>query len=365
VSSGAQAELLAVAQLLNAPVATTINGKGAIAETSRYSLGVIGGNGARPYANQIVAEADLVLFVGSKMNYVDTDNWRAPSRARPPAILQIDIDPAEIGNNYPVEDGLCGDAKLTLADLLEALQETCAASRPADRSHWFDEIAQAKADWLAQIDQADDARMSAQQMTPHRAIRELHRALPPETVIVCDPGTPTPYLAAEFELGRAGRYTIFPRAHGGLGYAIPGVVGARLAKPDAPIVGLCGDGSFAMSAGDLATVTRMGGPTILILFNNGCYGWIKALQKLHYGGRYLSVDFTEPLNYRQVAEGFGLRVLDVHTPDEIAPAIQRALNHGDPCFIELVTPGEHEVTPPVAQWQRISTICTRSRRTNS
>jgi acetolactate synthase-1/2/3 large subunit len=357
VSSGAQAELLAVAQLLNMPVATTINGKGAMAETSRHSLGVIGGNGGRLYAGQIVGEADLVLFVGCKVNYVDTDHWRTPSRARPPVILQIDIDPAEIGNNYPVEEWLCGDARLALADLLEALTEMCPA--PIERGHWGDEIAQAKAAWLAQLDQADDARMSAQQMTPHRVIRELRQALPQETVIVCDPGTPTPYLAAEYELSRAGRYTIFPRAHGGLGYAIPGVVGARLAKPDAPIVGLCGDGSFAMSAGDLATMTRVGGPTILILFNNGGYGWIKALQKLYHAGRYLSVDFTEPLNYGQVAEGFGLRVLKVNTPDELAPAIQRALSHGAPCFIELVTPGEHELIPPVAEWQRVAMEATR------
>ena len=354
VSSGAQAELLAVAQHLNAPVATTINGKGAIAETSPFSLGVIGGNGGRLYAGFAVQEADLVLFVGCKVNYVDTDNWRTPPRARPPVIVQIDIDPAEIGNNYPVDEGLCGDARLALADLLEALREICPA--PVDRDHWLDEIAQAKAGWLAQLDQADDAQMSAHPMTPHRAIRALRQALPPETVIVCDPGTPTPYLAAEFELDRAGRYTIFPRAHGGLGYAIPGVVGARLAKPESPIVGLCGDGSFAMSAGDLATITRIGGPTILILFNNGAYGWIKALQKLHHGGRYFSVDFTEPLNYRQIAEGFGLRVLEVHTPDEIAPAIQRALSHGVPCFIELATPGEHEVIPPVAEWQRMGGV---------
>ena len=120
------------------------------------------------------------------------------------------------------------------------------------------------------------------------------------------------------------------------------------------IIGLCGDGSFAMSAGDLATVTRVGGPTILILFNNGCYGWIKMLQKLHHGSRYFSVDFTEPLNYNQIAEGFGLRVLEVNSTDEIAPAIKRALNFGAPCFIELITPGESEVIPPVAQWQRMA-----------
>ncbi|MEW5717269.1 MAG: thiamine pyrophosphate-binding protein [Chloroflexota bacterium] len=348
VASGAYAELLALAQHLNAPVATTINGKGAIAETSRHALGVIGGNGARPYANQIVQDADLVLFIGSKVNYVDTDNWRAPSLAKPPTIVQIDVDPGEIGNNYPIAEGLCGDAKLALADLLDALKEICPT--PIERGSWFDEIARAKAEWLAALDQADDPK----QMTPHRIFRELRRALPEETIIVCDPGTPTPYLAAEFELSRAGRYVIDPRAHGGLGYAIPGVVGARLAKPDAPIVGLCGDGSFAISAGDLATITRVGGPTILILFNNGSYGWIKALQKLHHGSRYFSVDFTEPLDYKQIAAGFGLRVLPVNTPEEIVPAIQRALSCSAPCFIELVTPGEHEVIPPVAAWQRMA-----------
>ena len=348
VSSGAHAELLALAQRLNAPVATTINGKGAIAETGRHALGVIGGNGARPYANQIVQAADLVLFVGCKVNYVDTDTWRTPPLAKPPVILQIDIDPAEIGNNYPIAEGVCGDAKLALADLLDALRETCPA--PIERGSWLDEIARAKDKWLTSLDQADDPK----QMTPHRVLRELRRALPEETIIVCDPGTPTPYLAAEFELSRAGRYVIDPRAHGGLGYAIPGVVGARLAKPDVPIVCLCGDGSFAMSTGDLATITRAGGPTILILFNNGCYGWIKALQKLHHAGRYFSVDFTEPLNYQQIAAGFGLRVLPVNTPDDIAPAIQRALNHGAPCFIELVTPSEEQIIPPVAQWQRMA-----------
>ena len=348
VSSGAYAELLALAQYLRAPVATTINGKGAIAETTRHALGVIGGNGARPYANQTIQDADLVLFVGCKVNYVDTDNWRAPSLAKPPVIVQIDVDPGEIGNTYPIAEGLCGDAKLALADLLDALKEI--RSAPIDRDSWFDEIARAKEKWLSALDQADDL----DRMTPHRIFRELRRALPEETVIICDPGTPTPYLAGEFELSRAGRSVIDPRAHGGLGYAIPGVVGARLAKPDAPIVGLCGDGSFAISAGDLATITRIGGPTILILFNNGCYGWIKALQKLHHASRYFSVDFPEPLNYQQIAEGFGLRGLQVKTIDELAPAIRRALSQGVPCFIELLTPGEHDLLPPVAQWQRMA-----------
>jgi acetolactate synthase-1/2/3 large subunit len=349
VSSRAHEELLAVSQLLNAPVATTINGKGAIAETLPLSLGVIGANGGRPYAAQIVQEADLVLFVGCKVNYVDTDNWRVPPLANPPTLLQIDVDPSEIGNTYPVDEGMCGDAKLALVDLYRLLEEMCKS--PVDRGNWLDHVARLKAAWQSQTKNA--ALSSKSPIVPQRVIGELQKALPEETIIIGDPGTPTPYVAAEFELRQPGRWVISPRAQGGLGYAIPGVVGARLARPELPVVGLCGDGSFAMSAGDLATITRVGGPTILILFNNGCYGWIKTLQKLHYGGRYFSVDFCEPLNYVQVAEGFGLRGVQISDPDEIGPALKRALSYGGPSFIELTTASEHEVIPPVAPWQRL------------
>ena len=148
VSSGSHAELLAVARLLKAPVATTINGKGAIAETSALSLGVVGANGGRPYASQTVQEADLVLFVGCKVNYVDTDSWQAPSLAAPPLILQIDVDPSVIGNSYPTDEGMCGDAKLALADLLEVLMDT--RESPVERDVWLDHIARQKTTWQAQ-----------------------------------------------------------------------------------------------------------------------------------------------------------------------------------------------------------------------
>ncbi len=348
VSSGAFAELLTVAELLNAPVATTINGKGAIAETHCLSLGVIGGNGGRPYANQVVQEADLVLFVGTKVSYVDTDNWRAPSRAKPPVVLQIDVDPTEIGNNYRLTDGLCGDAQLTLADLATALRQLLPA--PIGRDALLARIASLKATWRAEI--AALAARACQPIMPQCVVAELQEALPAETVLVCDPGTPTPFMAAEYELRCPGRWMISPRAQGGLGYAIPGVVGARLARPAQLVVGLCGDGSFAMSAGDLVTIARVGGPTVLILFNNRSYGWIKALQKLQGGGRYFSVDLDEPIDYVQVAAGFGLRGKRVTSSQEIGPALHEALSYGGPYLIEIPTAGEHDVIPPVAAWQR-------------
>jgi acetolactate synthase-1/2/3 large subunit len=348
VSSGAFAELRAVSDLLQAPVATTINGKGAVAETHALSIGTIGANAGRPYAAQVLGEADLVLFIGSKVNYVDTDSWRYPSLAEPPTILQIDVDPTEIGNNYPTDEGLCGDAKMALADLLEAL--VAEGSSPPERAGWLAQIAARRAAWRSQVGEL--ARNSQIPMMPRRVMAELKRILPEDTVLVCDPGTPTPFVASELELSQPGRRVVIPRAQGGLGYAIPGVVGARMAKPEQTVFGLCGDGSFAMSAGDLATVARVGGPTVLILFNNGCYGWIKALQEFYHGSRYFSVDFVEEMSYVQVARGFGLRARQVSDPDEVGPALREAVDYGGPALIEVLVAPEHQAATPVAPWQR-------------
>ncbi|MGD9047220.1 MAG: thiamine pyrophosphate-binding protein [Anaerolineae bacterium] len=348
VSSAAHEELRIVAELLNAPVATTINGKGAIAESHPLSLGVVGANGGRPYAARTVQEADLVLFVGTKANYVDTDSWQLPDLEKPPAVLQIDVDPSELGNTYPLDEGICGDAKLALADLRDLLREMHAS--PPDRGSWLEGIARDRAAWRAWVKNA--VPKSNGLLNPRWVVQALHEILPQEAILVADPGTPTPFVSAEYELNRPGRWAISPRAQGGLGYAIPGVVGARLARPELPVVGLCGDGSFAMSAGDLATVARAGGPTILVLFNNGCYGWIKALQDLYHGGRYYSVDFSEEVGYADVARGFGLPGVQIRTPEEFSPAVREALEGGRPTFVEVVTAPQHVEIPPVAPWQR-------------
>jgi acetolactate synthase-1/2/3 large subunit len=342
--------LTAVAELLNAPVATTINGKGAIAEVHSLSLGVVGANGGRPYAARVLRQADLVLFVGTKVNYVDTDSWQVPSLENPPAILQIDVDPSELGNTYPLAEGMCGDAKLALADLRDAVQETLIS--PPDRSPWLEVIARDRAAWRARV--ADAVPKAEGLLNPRWVVQELQRVLPQDTILVADPGTPTPFVSAEYELSQPGRWAISPRAQGGLGYAIPGVVGARLARPELPVVGLCGDGSFAMSAGDLATVARVGGPTVLILFNNGCYGWIKALQNLYHGGRYYSVDFTEEIDYADIARGFGLQGMQIRNPKEFGPAVKEALEDGRPALIEVATTPQHVEIPPVAPWQRVA-----------
>ncbi|MGH2613773.1 MAG: thiamine pyrophosphate-binding protein [Thermomicrobiales bacterium] len=345
LTSQAWAELTALAEALNVPAATSINGKGSIAETSDVSIGVIGGNGARPYANACLADADLILYVGSRTDSTTTCHWTLPAHVNPPRIIQIDVEPFEVGNNYPVVVGLVGDAKLTLAAMLDAVPRPAAVAtrnRPrinqllSERTRFWDDVDR-------------QAAIRSQPIKPAQVVRALRQSLADDALIVADPGTPTPFLSAQFELRRAGRTTVIPRAHGGLGYAIPGVVGAWYAGDGRRVVGMTGDGSFGMSVGELETITRLGLPLVIIQCSNGTFGWIKELQHLYHDDRYFGVDFN-PVDYAAIARGFGLRSAHVSDPDQVERAVQDALADGGPYFLDVVTESPVTETPPVAAW---------------
>lgn len=343
--SGAWDELTALAEACNIPVGTSINGKGSVPETSPISLGVVGGNGARPYANEVLAETDLAIFIGTRTDSVTTLNWTLP-RPGGPTVIHIDVDPWQPGNNYPTVLGIVADAKLALRDLRDAVD--LKDPKIAERRAWLDEIAARKDAYFAEA--AAKAAATSRPIKPQRVFAALRRLLDPETVIVADPGTPTPFLSAEYPLAQAGRWTVVPRAHGGLGFAIPAVVGAYFGAPGKRVVGLCGDGSFGMSCGELETISRLGLPITLIQFNNGSFGWIKELQHLYHGDRFLSVDFN-PVDYAAIARGFGFRAEQVVDPEEVEPAIARALDSGQPAFVDIVSESPLTETPPVAAWQ--------------
>lgn len=347
VISRAWAELTDLAELLSIPVGTSINGQGSIDERHPLSLGVVGGNGARPYANDILNSADLVLFVGCKTDSVTTQNWTLPARNGAATVLHIDCDPTELGNNYATAVGIASDAKLALAQLGQTVRErTRPASAAPAREPWADFESLRNAWWESQLPMM---RSDARPIKPQRVMDALIRLLPRETLIVADPGTATPFTSA-FYASPAGRHIVIPRAYGGLGYAIPGVVGARLAKPDLPVIGLTGDGSFGMAAGELETIARLRLPVTLLQFNNGSFGWIKKLQQLYQDERYFSVDFSADSDYAAIARGFGLRGIRVEDPHELEPALRDALASDEPTFIDVVTESEVTETPPVHKW---------------
>ncbi len=345
LASGAWAELTALAEGLAVPVATSLNGKGSVAETSCVAIGVVGGNGARPYANACVADADLVVFVGTRTDSTTTCHWTLPNPVAGPAVVHVDVEPWELGNNYPTVAPIAGDAKLALADLLAAI----------DRPEVVHARNQARIDALVAerdrywADVEAQAGERSRPIKPQRVVRALRELVEDDAVIVADPGTPTPYLGAQYELRRPGRTTVIPRAHGGLGYAIPGVVGAAYAAPGRRVVGMTGDGSFGMAVGELETVTRYGLPIVIIQCSNGSFGWIKELQHLYHGDRYFGVDFN-PVDYAAIARGFGFRARQVVDPEEVRPALAEALADGGPYFLDIVTEAPMTETPPVAAW---------------
>jgi acetolactate synthase I/II/III large subunit len=161
----------------------------------------------------------------------------------------------------------------------------------------------------------------------------------------------TPFTAAQFRTRHAGRSIVIPRAHGGLGYALPATVGAAFARPSERIVGLVGDGSFGMSGMELATIASLRLPITIMLFNNGSFGWIKMLQKLYYGERYLGVDFRGQMDAVAIAEAFGMRGVRITHPDQLGTAITEAMESNEPTFIDVPTKSELEEVPPVHAWQ--------------
>ncbi|MFH1932722.1 MAG: thiamine pyrophosphate-binding protein [Pseudomonadota bacterium] len=335
-----------VAELLSIPVATTISGQGIMPDDHPLALGVIGDNGYHPHAHEAIDEGDTILYVGCKMGSVSTIKWTKPSLRPDVKILQIDIDPTMLANNYENELSVAGDARLVLEDLYALLSEMT-SERPA--SDWVLQLNQERQNfWKQSLWQLESNEVP---IKPQRVIHAVNRRLPESAVVIADAGTPTPYITRFLRLRGGGSCFIIPRAYGGLGYTIPAVTGAWLARPDAKVVGLFGDGSLGMSAGELETLVRLNVPAVLIHFNNGTFGWIKALQAIHSASRFMSVDFTAG-DMSAVAKAFGIESYRVTTPDELENALDTAFSQDGPVFLDVVSESEAIELPPVYSWQQ-------------
>lgn len=347
ITSGAEVTLQTFAERTRMPVATSINGKGSVSEESPISIGVVGGNGARSYANAWVNDADVVMFVGTRTDSTTTNNWTLPARNAGVKIIHADVDPFQLGNTYRTDAAIAGDAMLVLQDLDAALADMVPDE---DASQRIKTLQMERAEYWSRVER--EAELMDRPIKPQRVIKALRNLLPDDAVIVADPGTPTPYLAAQYALRRAGRTTVIPRAHGGLGYAIPGVIGAAMAAPGRQVVGLSGDGSFGMACGEMETISRLNLPVVLLHFNNGTYGWIKELQHLYHDDHYFSVDFN-PVDYAAIARGFGLEAQTIVDPDHVPSALQQAFSNGKPTFLDFVTEAQMTETPPVSAWESV------------
>jgi acetolactate synthase I/II/III large subunit len=339
VLSGAEAELITLAENLSAPVATTISGKGSVDERCAHSVGVVGSNGGTAETRAVVDAADVVVFVGCRAGSVTTERWRhpAPGKAR---IIHIDVDPAVPGTNYQVDVPLIGDARLCLAALNEALE---GYKRDGDLS-FVDTQKRAKFEKFEALARSGDTPIK-----PERVVSTLNAVLDADAIVVADPGTPCPYLSAYYVVRGTGRRYFSNRAHGALGYAAAASMGAHIARPQLKTVAVMGDGSFGMCVGELETAVRLKLPITFIVIANAVYGWIKAGQKTGYSQRYFSVDFGVT-DHARVAEAFGVKSWRVTQPAELSGVLKKALAADGPTLVDVVCQPLHEARAPVSEW---------------
>jgi len=340
--SEAWQELKCLVDLLKCPAATSISGKGSIAETDPYALGVIGSNGGLPYRHEIVNNADLVFYVGCSCGSVTTDKWTLPS-GRNTAIIQMDVNASIIGQNYKVDHAIAADAKLGLAAMVEAAADLL-GGKSADKLD-PEVISRLRKNCLAAI---EEFHSDAAPIRPERFIAEFSGVMPQDGLIIADPGTPTPYLAAYYRLPQAGRWFVANRAHGGLGYSLPASVGAHFARPQNKVVAVMGDGSFGFASGELETIDRLKVPVVLIVLANSTYGWIKAGQKV-MGGKYFSVDFSAA-DHSKIARAYNIEAKRVEHPDDLKKALEWAFSAKGPVLLDVVVQPLHESRAPVSKW---------------
>ena len=327
-ASAAAPELVELARMLSIPVATSLNAKGAIAENDPLSVGVVG-TYSRRCANEVVSEADLIVFIGSHTGGQVTHFWQVPKAGTPS--IQIDIDPSELGRNYPADVAVLGDAKVTLQHLIAALR-SCKSD-----DQWAKRAQQHVKQWRETFEPL--LASDAEPIRPERLCRELSGCLGPDAVIVSDTGHAGIWTGAMMELTSPKQQ--FLRCAGSLGWAFPAAMGAKCAARERPVICFTGDGGLWYHIGELETAVRSGIHVVTVVNNNRSLNQCKPGYDQAYGDRtngdrgelwkFNDVDFAE------VARSMGAFGIRVQRPSDIRGAVERALACDRPALVDVAT----------------------------
>jgi acetolactate synthase-1/2/3 large subunit len=338
-ASGAAAELVALAEALQIPVATSLNGKDSIPGNHPLSVSVVGSY-SRESANRVVSSADLVCFIGTETGGMTTHFWAVPKIGTP--AVQIDINPEALGRNYPLAAAINGDAKVTLARLLENADRTSAARRKA----WVAEAQAICKEWSGKYKPAFNS--DAVPIRPERVCAELTRHMPDKAIVVVDTGHAGMWMGGMFDLTNPCQSYI--RSAGHLGWAFPAGLGAKCAAPERPVVTFTGDAGFWYHIAELETAVRWKINAVTLVNNNGGGNQSKRGFDRAYGGEQTTQGRElwtfNSMNFARLAEDMGAVGIRVEKASEIAGALERALRADRPVVIDVVT--DIEALAPLA-----------------
>jgi acetolactate synthase-1/2/3 large subunit len=329
-ASGAGAELVALAERLAIPVATSLNGKDAIPGNHPLSVGVVG-TYSRESANRVVAEADTVCFVGTETGGMTTHFWAVPKIGV--TAVQIDIEPQALGRNYPLKAAVLGDAKVTLARMLAHVNEASSSRRKA----WVGEAQGICREWREKY--AAALTSDAVPIRPERMCGDLTKHMPDDAIVVVDTGHAGMWMGGMYDL--VSPQQSYLRSAGHLGWAFSAGIGAKCACPERPVVVFTGDAGFYYHLAEIETAARWGINSITIVNNNRSGNQSKRGFDRAYGGtqteRGRELWTYTDVNFASIADNMGAMGIRVEKPAEFASALHRALEANRPVVIDVAT----------------------------
>tara|TARA_B100000809_G_C15074780_1_gene507383 strand:- start:56 stop:1567 length:1512 start_codon:yes stop_codon:yes gene_type:complete len=325
--SDAKAELISLAEKLSIPVATALNAKAMFPSDHPLAVGVPGSY-SRACSNQILCEADLVFFIGSHTGGQVTNAFQIPPQGTP--VVQLDINPEELGRNYPIEIGMQGDVRNTLRKMLEYSEDI------EPRNKWVSRVQELVQNWKDSV--VDKANSNTVPILPERLCKELADYLPSDSVLVSDTGHSGIWTGTMIDFKHQDQSYI--RCAGSLGWGLPAAMGVKCAQPDRPVLCFTGDGGIWYHLTELETAKRCGINTVTVVNNNHSLNQEKGGVETIYGGQSAGSDelwkFPET-DFAQMAESMGCFGVTVNKPSEISSALDQAFASGKPAVVDVKT----------------------------
>jgi len=327
----------AIAELLMAPVITTLQGKGDFPEDHPLSLGPIGMHG-RAEANKLVSECDLLVAVGVRFSDRSTGNFAefAPGAK----IIHIDADPTEFNKNKAVDLSILGDANQVLAMLFDAIARRLAKSKDPSSNPWLKRV-NAVREELKGIPAYKD---SYAELSGPKIVKKMRDVLPPEAILTTGVGRHQMWCEIHYKVLRP-RTWITSTGLGTMGFGLPAAIGAKYAKPDVPVVDFDGDGSFVMTEQALATAVEERLPIIAVIINDRSLGMVEQWQRIMYNRRYIGIKFPNVPDFVKLTEAYGAHGKTVGSLDEFGKAMREGLANEGPTVIEVPVSPEEDVYP--------------------
>jgi len=348
ILADAAEELEAFVNHLSIPVAHSLMGKGVLPDDHPMTLGMTGFWGTK-FINNKCKEADYVLGLGTRFSEADCSSWdpRFTFNFPPSRLIHIDIDPSEIGRNYPVEIGAVADLKQALKVLVGAAKKLLPAGRRNDQ------LAKAIADNRKEFKSGNEAyiRDRAYPMRPERILAEIREVLPRDAIITTDVGWNKNGVGQQFPVYTPGSI-LTPGGYATMGFGAPAAIGAKLACPDRVVVALVGDGGFGQNPAMLATAVESNVPVVWVIMNNYAYGTIAGLELAHFGTTFGCVfskdDKPYSPDFATIARAYGAEGVQIKSADEFKPAFERAIKSNRPVVIDVAM--QNEPVPTGGHW---------------